>query len=302
MGVKRSIEGVFVPMVTPFANDRILYHGLAANVEKSNPSGLAGYFVLGTNGEYKSLSVAERFMILKTVIAHSHKDKIIMAGMGFESTYETIENILRAADMGVDAISLLMPHFFAKKMTVPENQAAYILEVADASPLPVLLYNNPSVASGVVIGPETIKLVRDHPNVVGIKDSSKDTYKENMAAAQGAMCVLAGSANYFLDLLAAGGTGGVISLANVYPEACAKLYKLYKSGRTKEAEELNAVLVQLNKEVSGSYGVAGVKAAMDICDFCGGVPRRPLPGLTGEQMESLRKIVSAVTFPAWNGL
>ena len=302
MGVKRSIEGVFVPMVTPFANDRILYYGLAANVEKMNPSGLAGYFVLGTNGEYKSLSVRERFMILKTVVAHSAKDKVIMAGMGFESTYETIECTLAAADMGVDAVSLLMPHFFAKKMTVPENQAAYILEVADASPLPVLLYNNPSVAAGVSIGPETVKLVKDHPNVVGIKDSSKDQYKENLAAAQGAMNVLAGSANYFLDLLAAGGTGGVISLANVYPEACAKLYKLFKAGRTKEAEELNAVLVQLNKQVSGSYGVAGVKAAMDLCDYCGGAPRRPLPGMTEEQRESLGKIVSAVTFPAWNGL
>lgn len=301
MGVKRIIEGVFIPMVTPFVNDRIMYYGIAANVEKANPTGLAGYFVLGTNGEYKSLSVEERFMVLKTVIAHSHKDKVVMAGMGFESTYETIENIQRAADLGLDAVSLLMPHFFAKKMT-PAVQASYILEVADASPVPVLLYNNPSVASGVVIGPETIKLVKDHPNVTGIKDSSKETYKDNLIAAQGSMCVLAGSANYFLDLLAAGGTGGVLSLANVYPEACAKLYKLYKAGRTKEAEELNTILVQLNKEVSGTYGVAGVKVAMDLCDYHGGEVRRPMPGLTGEQKETLAKLVSAVTFPAWNGL
>lgn len=301
MGAKRIIEGVFAPMVTPFANDRVIYHGLAENVEKMNHSGLAGYFVLGTNGEYKSLSVPERFMVLKTVIRHSGRDKVVMAGMGFESTFETIENIVRAADLGLDMVSLLMPHFFAKKMT-PEAMARYILEVADASPLPVLLYNNPSVASGVTIKADTIALVKDHPNVVGIKDSSKETYRDIMAAARGSMCVLAGSANYFLDLLAGGGTGGVLSLANVFPEQCAKLYSLYKAGRTKEAEELNAILVTLNKEVSGSFGVAGVKAAMDLCDYCGGVPRRPLAGLSEAQVDSLREIVSAVTFPAWSGL
>ncbi len=301
MAGKRTIEGVFAPMTTPFANDRIVYHGLAENVEKMNHSGLTGYFVLGTNGEYKSMSVAERFLVLKTVIRHSARDKLIMAGMGFESTFETIENILRAADLGVDMVSLLMPHFFAKKMT-PEAMAGYITEVADASPLPVLLYNNPSVASGVTIKADTIKLVKDHPNVIGIKDSSKDTYRENMEAAKGSMCVLAGSANYFLDLLANGGTGGVLSLANVFPEECAKLYKLFKEGRTKQAEELNATLVTLNKEVSGSFGVAGVKAAMDLCGYCGGTPRRPLSGLDAAQLDSLKSIVSAVTFPAWSGL
>ncbi len=298
MGVKKTIEGVFVPMVTPFDNDRILYHGLAANIENSNPSGLAGYFVLGTNGEYKSLSVRERFMVLKTVAAHSAKDKIIMAGMGFESAHETIENILRAADLGVHAVSLLMPHFFAKQMAAPENQAAYILEVADASPLPVLLYNNPSVAAGVSIGPETVKLVRDHPNVVGVKDSSKEQYRDTLAAAGDKMCVLAGSANYFLDLLNEGGTGGVISLANVYPEECARLYALFKAGKKKEAEELNALLVRLNGQVSGGGGVASVKAAMDMCGLCGGQPRRPLPGLTEAQRDALATIIAAVKFPA----
>ena len=298
MGTKKTIEGVFAPMTTPFDNDRIVFHGLAANVEKMNATGLTGYFVLGTNGEYKSMSVEERFLVLKTVIAHAAPDKIIMAGMGFESTHETIENILRAADTGVKMVSLLPPHFFAKKMNAPENQASYILEVADASPLPVLLYNNPSVASNVVITSETLKLVKDHPNVIGIKDSSKDTYLDLLETAKGSMNVLAGSANYFMDLMARGGTGGVLSLANVFPDACAKLYKLVKAGKTKEAEELNAVLVTLNKEVSGSFGVAGVKAAMDFCGFCGGVTRRPMPALKADQLETLKKIVSTVKFPA----
>lgn len=294
-GKKRELSGVLTPMVTPFKGDRVMFHGLIANVEKMNQTGLAGYFVLGTNGEYKALSVRERFEVLRTVVKHRAKDKVVMAGMGFESTKETIDMVLRAADEGADMASLLMPHFFAKKM-IPEVLAGYITDVADASPIPVLLYNNPSVASGVTIKADLINLVKDHPNVIGIKDSSHDTYLQNIQAAKGRMCVLAGSANYFLDLLRAGGIGGVLSLANVFPDACARLYTLFREGRTEEAEELNRALIGLNKEVSGSFGVAGVKAAMDFSGFSGGVPRKPLLPLTGEQLETLKTSLSKSRF------
>ncbi|MCE5283170.1 MAG: dihydrodipicolinate synthase family protein [Deltaproteobacteria bacterium] len=294
---KRELSGVLTPMVTPFKDDRVLFHGLIDNVEKMNGTGLAGYFVLGTNGEYKSLSVAERFEVLRAVVKYRAKDKVVMAGMGFESTKETIDMVLRAADEGADMASLLMPHFFAKKMTA-EVLAGYILAVADASPIPVLLYNNPSVAAAVTIKADLIDRVKDHPNVIGLKDSSTETYQQNLEAAKGKMCVLAGSANYFLDLLKRGGTGGVLSLANVFPDACAKLYILFKEGKTQEAEALNAELVGLNKEVSGSFGVAGVKAAMDLYGFCGGVPRRPLLPLTPEQLETLKASLGKSKFAA----
>lgn len=292
---KMELHGVLTPMVTPFKNDRVVFHGLIDNVEKMNQTALAGYFVLGTNGEYKSLSVAERFEVLRTVVKYRAKDKVIMAGMGFESTKETIDMTLKAADEGADMVSLLMPHFFAKKMT-PDVLAGYVIDVADASPLPVLLYNNPSVAAAVTIKADLVNLVKDHPNLIGIKDSSTDAWKPNLEAAKGKMCVLAGSANYFLDLLKLGGTGGVLSLANVFPDACAKLYTLFKEGKTAEAEELNAALIGLNKDVSGSFGVAGVKAAMDLCGFCGGVPRKPLLPLTGAELETLKNSLGKSKF------
>jgi 4-hydroxy-2-oxoglutarate aldolase len=285
---KQELTGVLPPMVTPFKNDRVWFQGLIDNVEKMNLTALSGYFVLGTNGEYKSLPVEERFKVLATVVRHRAKDKVVMAGMGFESTKETVDMTLRAADAGADMVSLLMPHFFAKKMT-PGLLAGYITDVADASPVPVLLYNNPSVASGVTIRAELIGLVADHPNVIGIKDSSHDTYRENLDAAKGKMFVLAGSANYFLDLLRLGGTGGVLSLANVFPDACAELYSLFIAGQTAEAEALNGSLIALNKEVSGSFGVAGVKAAMDLCGFCGGAPRKPLLPLKAEEFAALKE-------------
>jgi 4-hydroxy-2-oxoglutarate aldolase len=157
--------------------------------------------------------------------------------------------------------------------------------------VPVVLYNNPSVAANVTIRPETLNLVKDHPNLIGIKDSSGETWKDNLAAAKGSLCVLAGSANYFYDLMKNGGSGGVLSLANVFPKACANLYTCMKQGKTAEAEALNEKLVKLNKEVSGAYGVAGVKAAMDIAGLSGGLPRRPLKGLAADQIKSLEQVI-----------
>ncbi len=275
-------------MCTPFTDDKPDYDGLRKNIEKMNQSGLKGYFVLGTNGEFKSLTESEKFKVLETVLKYSSKDKVVMAGTGCESTYESIQMTKRAADMGAAMASLLMPNFFAKKMD-SDIMVQHILEVADNSEIPVVLYNNPSVAAGVTIKNDVIERVKEHPMVAGIKDSSKDTWPEIVKADNSAFSVLAGSAGYFFDLLEAGGTGGVLSLANVFPDACADLYTLYATGEKEKAVKLRDDLVSLNKKVSGSYGVAGVKYAMDLAGFSGGNPRRPLKYLTLEQKMNLEK-------------
>lgn len=285
---KEMLAGVFSPMCTPFKEDKVFIEGVASNIQKMNQTGLRGYFVLGTNGEFKSLTTKEGFQVLKTVLEHRSPDKVVMAGTAAESTYETIELTLKAADMGVDSVSLLMPHFFAKKID-DDVLVSFIIDVAEVSPVPVVLYNNPSVAAGVSIGLEVIRRVADHPNVVGMKDSSKTTYKGSLEAESDNFSVMAGSAGYFLDLLARGGTGGVLSLANVFPDVCATLYQTFKDGRRKEAEQQSADLVNLNRQVSGTYGVAGVKAAMDLTGFIGGNPRKPIKGLTETQKHELKK-------------
>lgn len=282
------LSGVFAPMVTPFDDDAILVKGLVGNVERMSESGLRGYFVLGTNGEFKALAIEERFEVLSAVVKHRGRGQVVMAGCGAESTKETIDLVRRAAGVGADMASLLMPSFFAKRMTV-DVMERYVVEVADKSPIPVVLYNNPPVAAGVTMRLDLLKRIAGHPKVVGIKDSSKETYQENLQAASPSFCVLAGSAAYFLDLLKRGGTGGVLSLANVFPVECVRLYRAFVEGRLDEAETLNAQLVDLNAKVSGTFGVAGVKASMDLVGFVGGVPRRPHKGLTAEERLGLKQ-------------
>lgn len=293
--VKEQLSGVFVPMVTPFENDELLLDGVKSNVEQMNDTGLRGYFVLGTNGEYKSLGTEERYRVLETVAKNAAPDKVVMAGAGAESSHESIYLVKRAVDSGAQMVSLLMPHFFAKKIDAA-TMIDYIWQVADESSVPVLVYNNPSVAAGITVTAEVIEGVKDHPKVVGIKDSSKDTWRDNLAAGGEDLLAMAGSANYFLDLLSAGGVGGVLSLANIIPQACSELYSLYIGGKKEEAAALNERLVSLNKLVSGKYGVAGVKYAMDYAGFSGGTPRRPLKGLTDEQKKSLEADLSASGF------
>jgi 4-hydroxy-2-oxoglutarate aldolase len=286
-----DLSGVFAPMVTPFgADDAVLLSGVAENVRRMNATGLRGYFVLGTNGEYKALTAEERLQVLDVVMQHRAPGKVVMAGCGAESTKETIDNARRAGDRGANFASILMPSFFAKKMTA-EVMVRHALAVADASPIPVVLYNNPSVAAGVTIRLEVVEKVAGHPNIVGLKDSSKETYAENLKASSPKFAVLAGSASYFTELLRRGGTGGVLSLANVLPDACVRLYDAFLAGRKDEVERLNRLLVELNAKVSGSYGVSGVKAAMTLCGFVGGVPRLPFLPLTAEEVSGLRGVL-----------
>jgi 4-hydroxy-2-oxoglutarate aldolase len=289
------ISGVFAPITTPFRDDQVDEQALVHNIQKMNGTGLAGYFALGTNGEFKSLAMEERWRVLELVVRHRGGDKIVMAGCAAESTHESIELVRRAAELGADMASLLMPSFFAKKMTV-EVMERYVRRIADSSPLPVVLYNNPGVAAGVAIRAELLRRLSGHPRVIGLKDSSKESFRENLAAAGPGFSVLAGSAAFFLELLRAGGSGGVLSLANVFPEQCARLYRAHLNGKAQEADRLNAVLVELNSKVSGSFGVAGVKAAMDLAGYKGGAPRHPHLGLTPAEVEQIRAALQASGF------
>jgi 4-hydroxy-2-oxoglutarate aldolase len=287
---RNQLSGVFVPITTPFRDDNVDVKSLAQNVERMSSTGLRGYFVLGTNGEYKSLSTEERWEVLRTVVRYRGKDQTIMAGCGAESTHETLELVQRAVDLGTGMVSLLMPSFFAKRIT-EEVMEGYAREVADFSPVPVVLYNNPSVANGVIIKKSLLNKLADHDNIVGIKDSSRETWKDNLTVASDRFFVLAGSASYFYELLSMGGIGGIVSLANVIPEVCVRLYQAFIGRKKEVADELNERIVELNRQISGSFGVAGVKAAMDQTGFVGGLPRRPLIGLNSEDVGM---IVSAI--------
>ncbi|HUT63518.1 MAG TPA: dihydrodipicolinate synthase family protein [Anaerolineae bacterium] len=294
--IKRKLSGVFTPVVTPFKDDKLILEYLSENLQKLNSTDLTGYLALGSNGEFRSLTDEEQIKVLD-IFAREKGEKVVMAGTACESTIETIEKTKKVADMGCDFASILTPGYFAKRMN-DEILTGYYQRIADSSPIPILLYNAPGFAGGVQISPKAVKELARHENIVGMKDSSPTGPNRFLAQldTKQDFYVLAGSANFFYPSLHLGAVGGILSLANVLPEQCCKLYQLFLERAYDEARELHFRLQRLNGAVSGTYGVAGVKGAMEVTGFKGGEPRHPLTQITEADKEEIRKKIIAEGF------
>ncbi len=294
--IKLKLSGVFAPVVTPFKDDKLILEYLRENLQKLNHTDVTGYLALGSNGEFRSLSDEEQIKVLD-IFAREKGEKVVMAGAGCESTKETIEKTKKVADMGFDFASILTPGYFAKRMN-DEILTGYYKRIADKSPIPILLYNAPGFAGGVQISPKAVQKLARHENIVGMKDSSPTGPNRFLAQldTEQDFYVLAGSANFFYPSLHLGAAGGIISLANALPEQCCKLYQLFLEKAYDEARELHFRLQRLNGAVSGTYGVAGVKGAMDVTGFKGGEPRHPLMQITEANKEKIRKKIIAEGF------
>lgn len=288
---KRKLSGVFSPVVTPFHSDELAIDDLRFNLRKLRKTDLAGYFALGSNGEFRSLTDREQIQVLE-IFAEEKGNKVIMVGTGCESTRQTIEKSKLAAEMGFDYVSIITPSYFAKQIDGDTLQS-YYERIADSIDIPVLLYNVPGFAGGVEIPPQTVLELSRHPNIVGMKDSSPTGPGKFLTRLEPAadFHVLAGSANFFYPSLHLGAPGGVLSLANALPGPCCDIYRLFTQGKYDDAKELSFRLARLNQAISGAWGVAGVKAAMDITGFKGGRPRHPLQGLTDEAKERVRRTI-----------
>ena len=286
---KEKLSGVFAPVVTPFVNDQVELNFLRENLQKLNESDLAGYLALGSNGEYKSITDAEQIRVLE-VFAETKGDMVVMVGTGCESTMETIAKSKIAAQMGFDYVSVLTPHYFGKRIDGSVLKD-YFVRIAEAIDVPVILYNAPGFANSVTIPPQTVSELSKHPNIVGMKDSAPTGPAKFLAALdpEDDFSILAGSANFFYPSLHLGATGGTLSVANSLPDICCELYRLFQQGKFDEAKELHFKIARINQVTSGPWGVAGVKAAMDIRGYKGGPTRHPLKKITKEGIEKIKQ-------------
>jgi 4-hydroxy-2-oxoglutarate aldolase len=289
---KKKLSGVFAPVVTPFHDDELGLEDLRHNLRRLRESKLAGYLALGSNGEYKSLEDDEQLRVLE-VFAQEKGDKVVMVGTGCESTRETIEKSRVVAQMGFDYVSVLTPHYFAKRMD-GDTLRGYYERIADSISIPVLIYNAPGFTGGVQVPPVTVAALAKHPRIVGMKDSAPTGPARFLTALDPPddFHVLAGSINFFYPSLHLGAAGGVVSLSNALPDACAELYGLFATGQYERAKELHFKLARLNQAVSGTWGVAGVKTAMNLAGFKGGHPRHPLTPAPPEATERIKQAMA----------
>jgi 4-hydroxy-2-oxoglutarate aldolase len=285
----KKLMGVFAPITTPFdANGEVAYDKLKDNMKFYAKSRLKGYLALGSNGENKSLTNYEKEKVLETIINNKAADQVVMAGCIFESTKETIEFALIAEKLGADYITLLPPSYFKKEMT-DAVLIKYFTDVASALKTPCLVYNAPQFCGGTTLSVNLVKEVAKHPNIVGVKDSSTGNIESFLLAVRDYFNVMPGSANFFMNGLIMGAPGGVISLANIFPDITVDLYDLTVEKKYEEAFKLNERIIQMNKTVSGTGGVAAVKYAMDLAGLNGGNARLPLLPLNDDIKKKIQE-------------
>ena len=286
-----ALKGIMPPLVTPFdESGNVRYEAFERNLDKYVEAGIQGYLVLGSNGESVYLEHAEKLKLIEIARRRLPASMTLLAGTGVESTEATIRLTKEAAERGVDAVLVKNPFYYKSQMTFDVYHAHYTA-VADASPVPVILYNVP-VFTGISMEARLVIELAKHPNIVGMKESSGDvrlisevvwnTPKEKFA-------VLAGAAPVLFPNMVAGARGGIVALACAAPKAMLTLYHAFASGNYARATEVQRIIAPAAAAVTAKYGIAGLKGGMALEGFDSGLPRRPLLPLKAAQVEDLQQ-------------
>ncbi len=288
-----SFDGVFIPVTTPFRGDDVAADQLAANLKKYNATALNGYVVLGSTGEFPMLSEAERDRVLVAAREAIPRDRAFIAGTGTNGTLQTIRQTKRAAEIGADAAIVITPHYFTNGFAKPEAQIRHYLAVADASPIPVLMYNFP-VNTGINLAAETVARIAGHANVCGIKDSSGNIPQcaQIIDQTPKTFHVLVGAAAALLPALAIGAAGGILALGDISPREWCDVYALAKAGRWDEARAIAARMMAADRGIPGRYGIGGLKAALELQGYYGGPCRAPLTTPDGDAIEDIKEVLA----------
>jgi 4-hydroxy-2-oxoglutarate aldolase len=290
----REYTGVLIPVPTPFRGDAVATDRLRANLGRWLETPLDGYVLLGSTGEFPLLSEAERDAVLVAAREAIPRDRAMVAGTGSNSTLLTIRQTQRAGEIGADAAIVITPHYFTKGFSSPAAQVRHYLAVAEASPIPILVYNFP-VNTGINLDPDTVARIAEHPNVCGIKDSSGNIPQaaQIIHLTPKSFHVLVGAAAALLPSLAIGASGGILALATIAAREFCEIYALARQGRWEEAKELAARMMLADRGVSGKHGIGGLKAALDLQGLYGGPCRAPLSTPDGDGIEDIKETLAS---------
>lgn len=294
-----NLHGIFPPVTTPFKNGKVAFDKLKTNTEKLSKTGVSGIVVLGSNGEYVYLSEKEKRDVIEAVVQAVPDHMPVIAGTACESASETIRLTCDSAELGARAALLTTPHYYGGKMS-DEALFQFYSAVADSVPIPVLLYNVPKFTH-LNLSAGLVSRLSKHYNIVGIKDSSGNVnlLGQYLNHAEPDFKVLVGTAGVLFSGLALGCVGGIVALANVAPEACVRIFEYVKEGNVEKAKQLQLKVLPVNNAVTITYGISGLKAAMDMLDYFGGDPRLPLLPATQQERAEIREIlVQAALLPS----
>lgn len=290
-----TLQGIIPPVPTPFTRDGELDTAALQRLLRQLEPEVDGFLILGSNGEAAFLSEAERQRVFEAAREVIPAHKPMLVGTGAEATRLVVARNRDAHAVGADAALVLPPHYYVGAMNEGVLEQHY-RTLADASPLPVMLYNFPAVTT-LALGPGLIARLAEHENIVGMKDSSGNiaALTETLRRVPTAFQVMTGSASTFLAALALGVRGGILAVANVAAPSYRALFDAFGRGDLETARALQFSLNPLAQAVTTRYGIPGLKAAMRLQGRDAGYPRAPLEELVDvSELEPLLRQLAPV--------
>jgi len=294
-----KLDGILLPVTTPFLkNEDVDTEGLNTNLARWNDTGIIGYVVLGSTGERANLDEPEYLQVIETARHAVPEELTFIAGAGQQSTRGTIKEIERAAKAGAEAVLVITPSFYKSAIT-QDALVRHYQAVADAARVPVILYSMPDL-TGIKIEPETAARLSEHQNIIGMKDSSADIAKfaETVRLVPDDFALMIGNGTVFCEALQAGARGGILAVGCTAPGLCIEIYRAVQAGNIDRAKTLQNKLTPLARAVTKTYGIGGLKTAMELAGLVGGAVRAPLQRpneiATAEITQLLRQANDAV--------
>ena len=289
-----ELKGIYTPIATPFKGNAVAYEELENNFIFWNNSKLEGIVVLGSNGEFVALRESEKEEMIRFCCKQTKGRKKTIIGIGGNCLGETLHLAECSAANGADAVLVVTPFYYKNGM----NDAVlgrYFSEVADKSPLPVVLYNMPG-NTGVNTSSALLSELSRHPNIIGVKDTSGNIAQiaETIRDAEASFAVFAGNWSFFLPSLHLGAKGATLALANIFPNECCELMELFSQGEYEKARLLQLRLMEINAAITARFGIGGLKVAMEFSGLHGGDPRSPLLRPSPEAIATIRELLLRV--------
>jgi len=286
-------RGILIPVTTPFdpVTGDIAPISFRENLRGWLARPVDGIVLFGSTGEGALLDLEEKLKLLEFARDLLPPRLPLIAGVSAESTRSAIAQATLLGRAGADALLVHPPAYFGAVLT-PAALREHFLALADASPVPVIVYHVPKYTH-VVLEPGLIRELARHPNIVAVKDSSGDLKRlADYTLACGDACkVLVGNGALLYSALELGAAGGVVALGLLATEGCARIYSLYRAGRSREAGEVQERLAPAHREIVARFGPAGVKAALDLLGYTGGPTRPPLRNLNDKERRHLAHVL-----------
>jgi 4-hydroxy-2-oxoglutarate aldolase len=292
MDIQARLHGIFPPVITNFdAAGEIAPIPFRDNLRRWIETPIDGIVLFGSNGEGALLDEDEKKRLTAFARDVIPAGYVLIGGASGESTRSTIRQTKQLAAAGADVVLVHPPAYFGPYISVAAMMD-HFRAVADAAPVPVLLYHIPRYTKVTLEAGFVAELMR-HPNVAGLKDSSGDMKRFadfTNACAKGCR-LFVGNGALLYTALELGAAGGILGVANIAPGLCADVMRHFRDGRPQEAGRVQEQLTPLHREIVAAYGAVGCKAALDLMGWAGGAPRAPLRALDERERRQVARVM-----------